>query len=683
MGARKALIVATGAYEHKGLRQLAAPAHDADALRAVLADPELGGFEVDVARDLPSHQIQRRVADFLAGAGRDDVLLLHFSCHGLKNAAGELFLAGTDTVPNRLSATAVAARFVNDELAECRAAHVALLLDCCFGGAFAKGSVSRAVDNVDVDQSFPLRPGRSRVVITASSATEYAFEGEILAESGRLRPSLFTEAVVEGLRTGDADLNGDGEVDLDELYKFVYARVAATTAHQTPHQSGGGHGASLLIAHTPLARRIASVDVPETLATRAKDPDAEARLAAVGELRTLLVGDDVAVAAGALTVLQALTGDDSVTVRTAAVEALAVAQLRVSPSVVELGENTEQLVAVAGAPLARIFHVTTATRWLRVSREGAAVLVRADPAAYPEGYGELRGDVTVTNRLGPVVVPVVCRPAGRLWARATIPAPDLAWFRDWRVLAGVAVALLVVVLGAATDMLGQSTFLGFLYEVLRWGPLFVGIRLLDRDGPRRVVGHGLVAANAAFLLVDGLAEVHSVGSAWAWLQLALAAALVVVLSIRLWPFEQVPRRLALVPPTQRPLAWVTIGGAVVELILLVSAVPYEDGSFTISGVIGLVAGLLAVVPWVGLCVLAVLARTLSSAQRLFVTAAVAAYAGPEVFFMLGSLLLGANFSYVGDDVWGGNGIAPWFALMHGVVTAVLAGSAVARVYRRV
>ncbi|MFC0437436.1 caspase family protein [Kutzneria buriramensis] len=682
-GRRRALIVATGSYEHKGLRRLAAPAHDADALRAVLADPELGGFEVEVARDLPAHQIQRRVADFLAGGGRDDVLLLHFSCHGLKNAAGELFLAGTDTVPDRLSATAVPARFVNDELAECRAAHVALLLDCCFGGAFAKGSVSRSVDDVDVEQSFPLRPGRSRVVITASSATEYAFEGEELAESGRLRPSLFTEAVVEGLRTGDADLNGDGSVDLDELYKYVYARVTAATAHQTPHQSGGGHGASLLIARTPLARRVGTVDVEESLAARAKDPDAAARLAAVGELRTLLVGDDVSVAAGALTVLQALTGDDSVSVRTAAAEALVVAQLRPSPAVVELGEDTAQAVAFAGAPLARIFHVTTETRWLRVSRDGGAVIAQADPAAYPEGYGELRGDFTVITRLGPVVVPVVCRPAGRLWARASIPTPDLTLFHDWRVLFGTAVVELVVVFGAAASMLESATFLGFLYEVLRWGPLLVGIRLMEGDGFRRPVGYGMVAANAVFLLVDGLGNVHTTGGIWSWLQLALAVAVVAVLGIRLWPFEQVPRRIALVPPTQRPLAWVTIGAAAVELILLLSAIPTDAGSFTIGGVMGPVAGLLAVVPWAGLCVLVVLARTVSAPQRLFVTAAVVAYAGPEVVFMLGSILLGANFTYVGDDVWDAQGTAAWFPLLHAAVTTALAGTAVARVYRRV
>ncbi|EWM11329.1 hypothetical protein [Kutzneria sp. 744] len=274
----------------------------------------------------------------------------------------------------------------------------------------------------------------------------------------------------------------------------------------------------------------------------------------------------------------------------------------------------------------------------------------------------------------------MCRPAGRLWARATIPAPDLTWFRDWKVLLGVAVALLVVVLGAAEDMLEKSTFLGFAYEVLRWAPLFVGIRLLDRDGPRRVIAHGIVAANAVFLLVDGLGSVHSIGSVWSWLQLALAAALVVVLAIRLWPFEQVPRRPALVSPTRRPLAWVTVGAASAELVLLVAAVPFDDGeisgTFTVGGVIGLVAGLLAVVPWAGMCVLAVLSRHLSAAQRLFVTAAVLAWAVPEVFFMLGSLLLGAAFRYVGDDVWGGHGIVAWFALLHAVITAALAGSTV-------
>jgi hypothetical protein len=42
-GTRSALIVASDAYTDPGLRQLRAPASDAQALAAVLRDPQIGG----------------------------------------------------------------------------------------------------------------------------------------------------------------------------------------------------------------------------------------------------------------------------------------------------------------------------------------------------------------------------------------------------------------------------------------------------------------------------------------------------------------------------------------------------------------------------------------------------------------------------------------------------------------
>jgi len=43
---RSALIVASNEYQDPGLSELRAPAVDADALAAVLSDPEIGGFDV-------------------------------------------------------------------------------------------------------------------------------------------------------------------------------------------------------------------------------------------------------------------------------------------------------------------------------------------------------------------------------------------------------------------------------------------------------------------------------------------------------------------------------------------------------------------------------------------------------------------------------------------------------------
>ena len=55
-----------------------------------------------------------------------------------------------------------------------------LLLDCCYSGAFANGVRVRAAADINVLDSFPqgrMGGGRGRVVITASSAMEFAFEG--------------------------------------------------------------------------------------------------------------------------------------------------------------------------------------------------------------------------------------------------------------------------------------------------------------------------------------------------------------------------------------------------------------------------------------------------------------------------------------------------------------------------
>ena len=149
-GSRFALVVANDQYADPGLRRLMAPAHDAEALAEVLADPAVGGFDVRVLQNESAQGTRLAVEDFFADRSPEDLLLLHFSCHGLKNAAGELFLAVEDTQPTRLASTAVAADFVNREMADSRAQRIALFLDCCYGGAFPRGLVVRATGEAQV-----------------------------------------------------------------------------------------------------------------------------------------------------------------------------------------------------------------------------------------------------------------------------------------------------------------------------------------------------------------------------------------------------------------------------------------------------------------------------------------------------------------------------------------------------
>src|SRR5882672_10038954 len=183
-GSRSALIIAGHDYQDPGLRQLRAPGHDAEALAGVLRDPAIGGFEVTTLLDEPAHVIGEAVEEFFADRNSDDLLLLHFSCHGVKDESGELYFAATNTKLNRLGATAVAADFVNRRMNRSRSRRIVLLLDCCYAGAFERGMSARGDTGVGIEEQLG---GRGRAVITASSALEYAFEGTTLAGTAALQ----------------------------------------------------------------------------------------------------------------------------------------------------------------------------------------------------------------------------------------------------------------------------------------------------------------------------------------------------------------------------------------------------------------------------------------------------------------------------------------------------------------
>ena len=100
-GPRLALVVATNTYTDPGLRELRAPARDADDLTQVLADPDIGGFAVTTVIDQPSHQVRLAIEDFLNDRGTGDLLLVYLSCHGLLDARRRLYFAAADTRKDR------------------------------------------------------------------------------------------------------------------------------------------------------------------------------------------------------------------------------------------------------------------------------------------------------------------------------------------------------------------------------------------------------------------------------------------------------------------------------------------------------------------------------------------------------------------------------------------------------
>ncbi|MFI1419988.1 caspase family protein [Streptomyces sp. NPDC020731] len=227
---RYALLVATGRYDNEDLRQLRSPAGDAQALAEVLEDPRIGDFEVSMVVDGSHQEVTRAIEDFFLDRRRDDLLLLHISCHGLKDDNGELHFAAGDTDRRLLASTSVPALFVHQRMRSCRARSIVLLLDCCYSGAFLTGGKGDTTVHVKDELA-----GHGRAVLTATNRTEYAWEdGRITELDPEPESSRFTRAVIEGLGTGEADRDGDGWIGVHELYDYVVDELQKSDVPQNP-----------------------------------------------------------------------------------------------------------------------------------------------------------------------------------------------------------------------------------------------------------------------------------------------------------------------------------------------------------------------------------------------------------------------------------------------------------------
>jgi hypothetical protein len=407
-------VVATARYSDPKLQQLRAPAADAKRLAEVLRDPVKGNFDVQVLTDDSYATLTKRIAGFFRDRRPNDLLLLHFSCHGVKDDRGDLYLAATDTEVDLLSATGVSAAWLNDQISRTRSRRTVVLLDCCFSGSFPFGMRARATAAVNAPEQFE---GRGRAIITASSGMEYAYEGDHLKGEGQ--PSVFTEAVVEGLETGKADLDHDQLISVDDLYGYVYDRVKESTPSQTPNKKSEIEG-PLYLARSTYRPKVQPATLDADLLARTEDRYAGIRVGAVQELAHLLTSRDPAVALAAREALSRMTDDDSRQVSEGARASLAGA------------EQTDRERAEAERPAREPAERDQAER-KRADTERA----RAEPADVSADHRTEIGNASIEPARTPGAAVACEEPARSSWPR-----------RHWRVTLAAAVIALAASGGA-------------------------------------------------------------------------------------------------------------------------------------------------------------------------------------------------------------------------------------------
>ncbi|HAG85055.1 MAG TPA: hypothetical protein DCL61_28870 [Cyanobacteria bacterium UBA12227] len=220
--AKVALLVGVSEYE-PGLNPLPGAVRDVEAVREVLLHPEIGGFaasDIILLKNPERQAVEMAIEMLFSGRHKDDLLLLYFSGHGIKDDRGRLYLTTRNTSKTQegelIRSTAVSANFIHDRMSESRSRRQVVILDSCFSGAFAEGMSAKDDGTIDIREQLG---GEGRVVLTSSSSTQYSFE-----EQGQ-DLSIYTRFLVEGIKSGEADRDQDEFISIDELHEYASQKV--------------------------------------------------------------------------------------------------------------------------------------------------------------------------------------------------------------------------------------------------------------------------------------------------------------------------------------------------------------------------------------------------------------------------------------------------------------------------
>jgi Caspase domain/Domain of unknown function (DUF4190) len=244
----RALLIGNSTFDlDTSLNPLNAPTKDVARLHRALVDGDTGLFDdenVRLVTERRHDEIMDELDEFFRSGQRDDLMLFYYSGHGLLDEHNHLYLCGRDTRSDRLARSGISDDDINRFIRTANSSRTVIVLDCCSSGMFKGGSIAEQMG------------GPGKYVVTSTRGK--ALANDALTPTGT---SLFTEHLVEGMLGGAPDGNGDGLIDLHEIYDYVKRRLAETSK-QIPHCRFDGDG-DISLARIKQAPAIAKVaDAP-------------------------------------------------------------------------------------------------------------------------------------------------------------------------------------------------------------------------------------------------------------------------------------------------------------------------------------------------------------------------------------------------------------------------------------
>jgi hypothetical protein len=208
---------------------------DLEAMHEVLVNPEIGGFADTDVKMLSSpssgQKIEYAIDDLFANRKKDDLVLLYFSGHSALDGDNRFYFSSSKTYKrgNRLNSNdPLIASTVHKFMRESEAQRQVVILDCGYGDHFTRGFYAG---------------DKSCAILIAS---------EYVLSSGEFKLSNYTHFLIEGLRTGAGNREGDSLLSVEELH--TYAKTEGCEAQKLNYSKfrSFNEGGKIKLAKIPM-----------------------------------------------------------------------------------------------------------------------------------------------------------------------------------------------------------------------------------------------------------------------------------------------------------------------------------------------------------------------------------------------------------------------------------------------
>jgi hypothetical protein len=183
-------------------------------------------------------------------AGKEDMVIIFFAGHGAteKDVTSpdgdglEKYLLPVDAELDDIYTSAIPMREIGHIFRRIKSERIIFIADSCYSGASGGRTINVTGIRSSLSDAFldRISGGKGTVIITASGANEVSME------SDEFKHGVFTYFLLEGLK-GKADVDDDGLITVDELYRYVSDHVArASGQEQHPVKKGSVEGRFVL-----------------------------------------------------------------------------------------------------------------------------------------------------------------------------------------------------------------------------------------------------------------------------------------------------------------------------------------------------------------------------------------------------------------------------------------------------